>query len=116
MTGDVKNYFREATLTNLGEVDERLQEVAGFPTPKVKMQLVKLSALNVSFSATTTNVRAGELGLRVFTENGKEILEVTVRDYEPTNFLTNTYKMYKTFGDVPAMKSMPIRYHFERVN
>ncbi len=92
MTGDVKNYFREATLTNLGEIDERLQEIAGFPTPKVKMQLVKVSALNISFSATTANVRAGELGLRVFTENGKEILEVTVRDYEPTDFLANTYK------------------------
>ncbi|WEK17500.1 MAG: Calx-beta domain-containing protein [Candidatus Pedobacter colombiensis] len=114
MTGDVKNYFRDAAVTNLGEVDERLQEVSGYP--KVKMQLVQLSAMNVNFSATKQNIRPGQLGLRVFTEAGKEILEVTIIDYEPTSFLANTYNEYKYYGDVPVFRYMPIRYQFERVN
>ncbi len=117
MTGDVKNYFRNATLTNLGETTERLQEAGGLNPPRVQLQLVQLSAINVAFSATTNKVRAAEVGFRVIKTSGKnDILEVTVRDYEPTDFLANTYAMYKTFGDVPAMKTMPIRYHFERVN
>lgn len=115
MTGDVKNYFRDATVTNLGEITERLQEAPGFPPPRVKIQLVKLSALNVSFSATKPKVRAGELGLRVFMDGTKEILEVTVRDYEPTDFLTNTYLDFINYGDIPIMATMPIRYQFERV-
>ncbi|MEQ7799283.1 hypothetical protein ABDJ41_05670 [Pedobacter sp. ASV1-7] len=115
MTGDLKNYFRTATITDKGEVTERLQE-AGFPPPAVKMQLVQLSAANVFFSPLKQKIRSTELGFRVFVESGKDILEVTVRDYEPTDFLSNTYEMYSSFGDVPAMKTMPLRFHFERVN
>lgn len=116
MTGDIRNYFKDASVTNLGEITEVLQEANGFPKPKVKMQLIKLSALNVSFSNSKPNIRAGQLGLRIFVEGGKEILEVTVRDYEPVSFLANTFEMYSMFGDDPILASMPIRYHFERVN
>lgn len=116
MTGDLKNYFRTSTLSNLGEVTEVLQEAPGFPPPRVKIQLVQLSAINVNFSAVKQKIRSGQIGFRVFTEGGKDILEVTLRDYEPTDFLVNTYEMYKEFGDVPAMKSMPLRFQFERVN
>ncbi|SHF97678.1 hypothetical protein SAMN04488522_10418 [Pedobacter caeni] len=115
MTGDVKNYFKDATLLNMGEVTEVLQETAGFPL-RVKMMLVKVSAMNVNFSATKSKIRPGELGLRIFKEGPKEILEVTIRDYEPTDFLANTYKEYQSYGDTPVMKTMPIRYHFERAN
>jgi hypothetical protein len=115
MTGDLKNYFRTATITDKGEVTERLQEV-GFPPPAVKMQLVQLSAANVFFSPLKQNVRSSEIGFRVFIENGKDILEVTIRDYEPTDFLSNTYEFYKKYGgEIPVMKSMPLRFHFERI-
>jgi hypothetical protein len=116
MTGDLKNYFRPAKITNLGEITEYLQEAGGIRPPMVKIQLLNLSAMNVFFSAKKEKIRSGELGLRVFVDGGKEILEVTIRDYEPTDFLAETYEMYKSFGDVPAMKSLPMRYHFERVN
>jgi hypothetical protein len=117
MTGDVKNYFRDGSLTNLGETTERLQEAGGFNPPRVQLQLVKLSNINVAFSATTNKVRAAEVGFRVITETGKnDILEVTVRDFEPTDFMANTYALYKTFDPVLPLKTMPIRYHFERVN
>lgn len=115
MTGDLKNYFKFATIKDKGEVTERLQE-AGFPPPAVKMQLVELSSVNVFFSALKQKVRKADVGFRVIVESGRDILEVTIRDYEPTDFLSNTYEMYSSFGDVPAMKTMPLRYHFERVN
>lgn len=114
MTGDVKDYFRDSQMEYIKEENEYLQEAPGFRPPVVKIQLVKVLA-NVSFSATTKNERQAEVGFRVIKEGSKEILEVTVRDYEPTDFMQQTYAFYKKNGDNPHMKSMPIRYHFERV-
>ena len=115
MIGVLKNYFKTSALVTLGEATEVLQEVASFPPARVQMLLVK-SLVNVNFSATTTTEREAEVGFRVFTDtDGEEILEVTIRDYEPTDFLQNTYAMYKTFGDTPALKTMPLRYHFTKV-
>lgn len=114
MTGDVKKYFRDSQMEYIKEEDERLQEAGGLKPPVVKIQLVKVLA-NVNFSGTTKNERQAEVGFRVFKEGGKDILEVTVRDYEPTDFMQETFTFYKKYGgDNPYMKSMPIRYHFER--
>lgn len=111
LKGDLKNYFRNSKVTNMGEVTERLQEIPGLPVPSVKILLIKALA-NVAFSTNTIKEREAEIGFRVFVEGGQEILEVTVRDYEPTDFLQKTYAMYKNFGDTPVMKSTPLRYHF----
>ncbi len=113
MAGDLRNYFRNATMTNLGEENERLQELPGLPPPMVKLQIISLSAANVAFSAKTENVRETKIGFRYFKEGSKEMLEVTIRDYEPTDFLQNTWAFYKT--DPDKMKTMPIRLHFEKV-
>ncbi|WEK34249.1 MAG: hypothetical protein P0Y53_17315 [Candidatus Pseudobacter hemicellulosilyticus] len=115
MQGVLKNYFRNSELTYVGEIDERLQEAGGIRPPVVKIVLVKAKA-NVAFSATTVKERLAEVGFRTFKESGKDILEVTIRDFEPVDFLTETYAMYTLFGDVPVMKTMPLRYHFEKVN
>lgn len=115
MTGDLKNYFRTATLTDKGEVTERLIEQS-FPFPAVKMQVVQLSAANVFFSPTKQKIRSAQIGMRVFIENGKDILELTVRDFEPTDFLSNTYNDYASWADLPVMQYFPLRIHFERVN
>src|SRR5690606_29044746 len=94
MTGDLGNYFRNSSVTYVKEEEERLQEEVGQP----KVNIVALNALaNVAFSKTTVNERQAEIGFRVFTQGGQEILEVTIRDYEPTDFLQETYKMYKSF-------------------
>lgn len=114
ITGDLKNYFRTATLTDKGEVNEVLVE-NGFPFLRVKMTIVQLSAANVFFSATKQNVRSAQIGMRVFVKDGKDILELTIRDYEPTDFLSNTYNEY-SWADFPRMQYIPLRYHFERVN
>jgi hypothetical protein len=115
MTGDVKNYFRDCALTFIKEETEVLQEESGFPPKRVKIQVMKMSKTNVAFSASTISERAAEIGFRVFREDGKDILEITLRDYEPEDFMKQTYKTFIEFGDVPVLKTMPIRYHFERV-
>lgn len=117
MTGDLKNYFRESVITYVGEVEERLQEAGGINPPKVNLDLVS-SLVNVNFSATKKTERLAEVGYRVFEEGGKQILEVTIRDYEPTDFLQNIFDVFSQSWntDVPLMKTMPLRFHFERVN
>lgn len=117
MTGDLGNYFRNSPTTYLKEEVEVLQELSGFPPPRAN--IVVLNALaNVGFSKTTINERQAEIGFRVFTQGGTEILEVTIRDYEPTDFLQETYKLYKSFmsdGEYLPLKTMPLRFHFEKV-
>jgi hypothetical protein len=114
ITGDLKNYFRTATLTDKGEIDEVLSE-NGFPFIRVKMTIVQLSAANIFFSATKQSIRSAQIGMRIFIKDGKDILELTIRDYEPTDFLSNTYRDYSSWADFPTMQYMPLRYHFERV-
>ena len=113
LTSDLKNYFRDSKLINSGEVAERLQEVPGFP--RVQMLVVKALA-NVKFSATNVTERQAQIGFRVFTStDGVETLEVSVFDFEPTDFLKNTFEAYKSFGDNPVMRYAPLRYHFTKV-
>lgn len=114
MTGDLKNYFRKSPLSYVKEESEALQEIPGFPITRVNIAVVNALA-NVAFSATTSTERLAEMGFRVFEEDGKEFLEVTIRDYEPVNFLQLTLGMYKSWEVVPYFKSMPLRYHFVKV-
>lgn len=50
---------------------------------------------NVKFSEKEIDEREAEIGFRVFEEDGEELLEVTIRDYEPVDFLEKTYLMYQ---------------------
>ncbi len=112
LTGDLKNYFRNTKLVKKGETIEVLMEEPGYP--KVNVILVNGRA-NVPFSAKKIEERQAEMGLRLRIINGKEYLDVTVRDYEPIDFLQNTYDMVKDWGMTPAMQDYPLRYRFERV-
>lgn len=111
MTGDMKNYFRNTNLIGKGEFVEYLQEEPGFIS--VNMLLAEGLA-NVAFSANKTVERQSGIGLRIWSANGKEYLDVTVRDFEPVDFLQNTYNMVKDWGAVP-MEYYPLRFRFERV-
>lgn len=115
LTGDLKNYFREGPISYVKEEEEVLQETGGIRPPRVNIDLIK-SLVNINFSATEKEEREAEVGYRVFTDNGKEYLEVTIRDYEPTDFLQEIFNAFNQSWntDVPLMKSMPLRFHFER--
>ncbi|WP_294081089.1 Calx-beta domain-containing protein [Proteiniphilum sp. UBA5384] len=112
--GVLKNYFRDCTIEYKNEVTERLQE-EGWPTPVVNILMVDLEKANVNFSATKEKIRKTEIGFRTFEKESQTILEVTLNDLEPTDFLQNTYNMVKDWGDSPVMKGYPLRYHFVKV-
>ncbi len=60
-------------------------------------------------------VRSVQVGFRLLEDN--DTLEVSVFDYEPTDFLYNTYKEFAAWsgaGDF-LMEMYTVRYYFTRV-
>ena len=57
---------------------------------KRQASMLELSQANVNFSGTNEKLRAVQVGFRLLDD--KETLEVTVLDYEPTDFLYDTYR------------------------
>lgn len=115
-TGDMAKYFRDCNVKFLREQQLFLYEsvVVGQP-PIVTASMLELSQANVNFSATKEKLRAVQVGFRLLDDN--ETLEVTVLDYEPTDFLFDTYKSnadYATEGEFPMDFHM-VRYHFIKV-
>ena len=118
LQGDLANYFREATVTFLRERSLWLNEQSnGGRPPQVTASEMQLSAANVNFSATNTNIRPARISFRILEDN--ETLEVSIYDYEPTDFLYDTYNMVKdgtSAGECPMDENLlHIRYHFKRV-
>lgn len=116
LTGDLKNYFREGKVTYIQELENYVLQERGLPATRVNLDVVQTPA-NVLFSATEENVRDANVGYRVFVDDndGKEYLEVTIHDYEPADFLKNTFATAKAWNEDPVMYSYPLRFHFEKV-
>lgn len=115
-TGDMTKYFRDCDVKFLREQQLYLYEFAtvGAP-PRVTVSVLELSQANVYFSSTQEKLRAAQVGFRLLEDN--ETLEVTVLDYEPTDFLYDTYKGladYTEEGDFPMDMHM-VRYYFTKV-
>lgn len=115
-TGDMTKYFRDCDVKFLREQQLYLYEFAtvGAP-PRVTVSMLELSQANVNFSSTQKKLRAAQVGFRLLEDN--ETLEVTVLDYEPTDFLYDTYKGladYTEEGDFPMDMHM-VRYYFTKV-
>lgn len=115
-TGDMTKYFRDCDVKFLREQQLYLYELAGIGRPPmVTASMLELSQANVNFSGTNEKLRAVQVGFRLLDD--KETLEVTVLDYEPTDFLYDTYKSnadYAAEGDFPMDFHM-VRYHFTKV-
>ena len=115
-TGDMAKYFRDCDVKFLREQQLSLYELAGIGRPPmVTASMLELSQANVNFSGTNEKLRAVQVGFRLLDD--KETLEVTVLDYEPTDFLYDTYKSnadYAAEGDFPMDFHM-VRYHFTKV-
>lgn len=116
VSGDLKNYFRDCEITYLkDDPKERLQEEGGMPPAQVTISIYQLSKANVTFSATTIQERSAQIGFRMIDDN---TLEITLYDYEPTDFFQEIYESMKYASDeseIP-MRLTPIRYHFTKVN
>lgn len=117
-SGDMAKYFRDGDVKFLKEQQIYLYELAGggmSAPPLAITSIFELSQANVNFSATHEKLRAVQVGFRLLEDN--ETLEVTVFDYEPTDFLYDTYKdlaAWTVEGGFPMEMHM-IRYYFTKV-
>lgn len=115
-TGDMTKYFRDCDVKFLKEQQLYLYESAGIGRPPlVTVSMLELSQANVNFSSSHEKLRKVQVGFRLLDDN--ETLEVTVLDYEPTDFLYDTYKdlaAYAQEGEFPMDMHM-VRYYFTKV-
>jgi hypothetical protein len=111
MTGDLSKYFRECTLEFIQERQEVYQHTV-WPPKRANIMIMKMSSANVAFSSVNIDEREAFIGFRIL-EDG-ETLEVIVYDYEPTEFLIETYNSAKTWSD-PAMAYFQMYFNFKKV-
>ena len=118
LSGDLKNYFgtESCTVTYVGELEKTLEEQSGMGSRViVKVATLKFPSVNANFSATNKNMREAVVSFRIIQSEGKEILECTIDDFEPTDFMADIYEMYKDMGEDPIMLSAPLRLYFTKV-
>lgn len=107
LSGDMKNYFRDATLTHLRDTNMRISSSTYITYP-----LMNLSKANAKFSASDVEERAVEVAFRIIEEDGS--LEVTVYDYTPVDFFGEFYEDTLNYG-YWLMWEARIQYIFTKV-
>lgn len=117
LNGDLRNYFTSAgKITFKEEIYKTYQEDGGLSQVLKKVSVYEFPSVNVNFSTTNSKIRKALVGFRTIMINGQQVLECTIDDYEPTDFLASTYELFKDFGETPIMNSAPLRLHFKRVH
>lgn len=117
-SGDLKNYFgTESRKVSYEGIHSKLfQENRG---DFVMVQIVKFPGINVKFSSKYTDKRDASVGFRIIEVDGKEVLEMTVDDWEPAEdeFGGMSYSFMKDYDDngVKGSQWLPFRIHFTRV-
>lgn len=108
--GDLKNFFiAPCKATYTGEELKDFQELATLGRYQDEAAIVVFDKVNVNFSATHQKIRESKLGFRIITIDGEEILECTIDDFEPTDFLAEGYEY------MGVMTDLPLRLHFKKV-
>lgn len=111
LQGDLKNFFvAPCQVTYKGEAEKGYQEESGTQLVSHVVALLEFEQVNVNFSATHSNVRPSQLGFRLITVDSEEILECTIDDFEPTDFLADEYDL------MGEMSLCPLRLYFTRMN
>ena len=110
LSSDLKNYFGTASreIRFTAEVSKPFYEGAVMRPPLIRVSAYQFPDINVNFSATHTKLRDAEVCFRIIELQGEEILECTVEDFEPTDFLS---EIYDFMGN---MEYTPLRLHFKR--
>ncbi len=109
LKGDLKNFFIESCkATYMGEEKKDFQELATSGRYMDEVAIVLFEKVNVNFSSSKQKIRESKLGFRILTIDDEEVLECTIDDFEPTDFLMEAYEM---MGD---MTYTPLRLHFKR--
>ncbi len=115
-TGDIAKYFKDCNVEFLSEKLIYLNELRqGITVPQVAASMMKLSEANVNFSSVNQKIRSVQIAFRLLTDD--ETLEVTVFDYEPTDFYYNTYEANAdpTWGEEFPLELYMLRYYFTKV-
>lgn len=110
IVSDLKNYFGTASreIHFKDEINKSFYEGATMRPPQIRVSAYQFPNINIHFSATHTKIRDAEVCFRILDVNGEEILECTLEDFEPTEFLT---EIYDFMGN---MEFTPLRLHFKR--
>ena len=115
--GDLAKYLRNCDVIYKGEEPEQLwdQDAYGIKRDVVTLELSKA---NVNYSAANVTERPAIVLVRLLSKG--KVLEFRVVDYEPTDFLTGTYKdqMNPGWGDPPQypMRELyPLVFRFTKV-
>ena len=105
MTGDLRNYFRDCEIHIGSTTEEYLWETL---TDFALITSVKCSKINLHFSPNQNKEEEVTIGLRLV--EGGNVLEVRILQYEPIEFLYDTYEMFE--GD---MEMFPLVYRFTKI-
>ena len=120
LNGSLKNYFgtSERKVTFKEEVTKELWEesITQMQSVPINVSVYTFPDINIKFSATDSEVRPAIVSFRNITVEGEEILECTIDDFIPTDFLADQWEGWiKDLAENPTMLSNPIRIHFTRV-
>lgn len=114
LSGSLANYFRSCKVTYLKDVpDEELIETP--ETIKAQVMYMELSSANVNFSASHTTLRPALILFR-FLNNARTELQIRIVDYEPTDFMTQTWEDWNDGSDYPLKDYLPLCFNFTKVN
>lgn len=115
--GDLAKYLRNCEVTYVGESPEQLwdQDAYGIKRDVVTLELSKV---NANYSVANVTERKAIILVRLLSKG--KVLEFRVVDYEPTDFLTGTYKdqMNPGWGDPPQypMRDLyPMVFRFTKI-
>ncbi len=116
--GGLKNYFGTVA-TTAKFVKERTKEVWQEKSTSAPYYItvadLNVDNINVAWSAKTSKKRTAVVSFRMMTDDkGRQLLECTINDYEPVDFMTDIFSMFKDLGDSPLMLEAPLRYYFVR--
>lgn len=120
LNGSLKSYFgtNERTVKFKAEEVKELYEenLAVMHSVPINVSVYTFPGINEKFSATNSDIRDADVSFRTITVDGEEILECTIDDFIPTDFLVDLWEMFiKDLGDTPPMLGNPLRVHFTRV-
>lgn len=115
LTGDLANYFRNCSLNYLNETEETLMEQDMIDG---KITWVMATKANVNFSPSHTTEKKAMIGFR-FPDESKDLLEVRIVDYLPTDFLVLSYEdmlssLDEEWLNYPMKDFYPLVFTFKR--
>jgi putative lipoprotein len=105
MTGDLRNYFRNTEIHIGSTTEEYLWETL---TDFALVTSVRCNKVNLHFSPNKIKEEEATIGMRLV--EGGDVLEIRILQYEPIEFLYDTYEMFE--GD---MEMFPLVFRFTRV-